>query len=162
MASVAGANVLKGEGRPLSLGPNLNVCYVIVSGKALSYKLHSLLQFCDGIDNIATLTLVRAVSAFGTLSVKDKSLGVEALIRIKVVIISSLRAHHTELYLSLCWTSGRDPPSCLVRGFRLTANMRGQCDCYSKIYAHCHRQIRKSSANHRHERAPYRNQLPAG
>lgn len=144
------------------MGPNLNVCYVIVSGKALSYRMHSLLQLCDVIDSMATLTPVRAVSAFVTLSVRGKSLGVEALIRIKVMIVSRLGAHHTKLYLSLFWTTGGDQPSCLVRGFRSTANMRGQCDCYPKIYAHCHRQIRKSSPNHRHERAPYRNQLPAG
>lgn len=45
-----------------------------------------LLQFCDIIDSIATLTTDE--SAFGPLPVGDKSLGVEALVRIKVVILS--------------------------------------------------------------------------
>jgi hypothetical protein len=63
---------------------------VTASGKAFSYRMHYLLRFCDVIDNIATLTTFTAVSAFGTFSVKDKSLGVEALVRIKVVIISGL------------------------------------------------------------------------
>ena len=48
--------------------------------KAFSYRMHYSLQFCNVIDNIATLTTVTAVSVFGTLSVMDKSLGVEALV----------------------------------------------------------------------------------
>src|SRR6266700_2269162 len=94
--------------------------------------MHYLLWFCHVIDSIATLTTVTAVSVFGALSVRDKSLGVEALVRIKVVIISRLRAHRTKLYLSLCWTSGGDSSSRLLREFPSTANMRGQCDYYSK------------------------------
>ena len=123
--------------------------------------MHYLLRFCDVVDSIATLTIVTAVSVFGTLSVKDKSLGVKALVRNKVVIISRLRAHHTKLCLSLCWTSGGDPTLPLARGFRSTANMRGQCDRYSKVHSHCHGQVRQSPPNRRHERPSYGSRLPA-
>jgi hypothetical protein len=51
--------------------------------KTFSYRMHYLLQFCDVIDSMATLATVTAVSVSGTLSVGDKSLGVEALVRIK-------------------------------------------------------------------------------
>src|SRR6266852_2895833 len=113
-------------------------------------------------DSIATLTTFTVVSLFGTPSVTGRVTScVKALVRIKDMITSWLRAHRTELYLSLCWTSGRDPPSRLVREIRSTANMRGQCDCYSKANLHCHGQVRQSSPNHRHERAPYCNQLLA-
>jgi hypothetical protein len=89
--------------------------------------MHDLLQFCDVIDSIATLTPVTgpAASVFGTLLVRDKSLGVEAPVRTEVAIISRLRAHRTKLYLFLCWTFGGVSSSRLVREFRSTANMRG-------------------------------------
>ena len=48
---------------------------VKVSGKIIPYRLHYLLQFCDVIDSIATLTT--GVSVFGPPSVGDKSLGME-------------------------------------------------------------------------------------
>src|SRR6267154_3242586 len=121
--------------------------------KGISYRMQYLLRFCGVIDSIATLTVVTGVSVFGTLSVRNRSLGVEALVRIKVVIISRLRAHRTKLYLFLCWTSGGDPSSRLVRGFRSTTNMRGQCDCYSEVHSHCHGQVRQLPPNHRRERA---------
>jgi hypothetical protein len=48
---------------------------VKVSGKIIPYRLHYLLQFCDVIDSIATLTT--GVSVFGPPSVGDKSSGME-------------------------------------------------------------------------------------
>ena len=57
--------------------------WVIVSGEAFSYRMHYLLKFCDVIGSIATLTAVTVVLVSGTLSVRDKSLGVEALVRTK-------------------------------------------------------------------------------
>jgi hypothetical protein len=83
--------------------------------------MHSLPQFWDFIDSIATLTT--DVSVFGPLSVAD-TLGVEAPLRNKVVIQSKLGAHHTELCVSPCWTSAGDPSLRLVRGFPVTADMR--------------------------------------
>jgi hypothetical protein len=39
----------------------------------------------------------------------------DALVSIKIVILSGLEAHHTKSYVSLYWTSGKDPSSRLVR-----------------------------------------------
>jgi hypothetical protein len=93
-----------------------------MSDKTIPYRLRYLLQFCNVIDSIATLTI--DVSVLGPLSVEDKSLGVETSVRIKVMILSRLEAHPTKLYLFLCWTSGGDPSSRLVQGFLVTAKMR--------------------------------------
>jgi hypothetical protein len=106
-----------------------------------------LLQFSNlnVIDNIATLTT--DVSVFKLLSVGDKSLGVEAPVSIKVVNPSRLGAHHTKLHVSLCLTSGGDPPSRLVRGFLVTANMNEQCDATS-IQESTHSVMTKSVNRH--------------
>ena len=45
------------------------------------------------------------------------------LVRIKLVILSKLKAYHMETYVYLCWTYGRDPSSCLVGGCPVTTNM---------------------------------------
>lgn len=89
---------------------------VTESGETTPYRRDCPLEFkvCNFTDTIATLTT--CVSAFGPLSFEGKSLGVEGPVRIQVVILLSLRAHHTRLYLSLRWTSGGDPSSPLVRG----------------------------------------------
>ena len=86
--------------------------------------MRCLLQFCNVIDNIATLTT--DVSVFKLLSVGDKSFVVEAPVSIEVVNPSRLGAHHTKPHVSLCRTSGGDPSSRLVRGFPVTANMKKQ------------------------------------
>ena len=86
--------------------------------RVFSYGMIYLPQLCDDVDSIATLTTVTAVSVSGTLSVRDKSSGVKALVRINAVIVSRLRTHHTEIYLSVCWTSGGDLSSRPVQEFR--------------------------------------------
>jgi hypothetical protein len=55
------------------------------SGKSIPYGIHYLLQFCNSVDSIATLTT--DVSVFEPLSVVGKSSGVEAPVRINVVIL---------------------------------------------------------------------------
>lgn len=64
-------------------------------------------KFGNVIETIATLTT--DVSAVGPLSAGNKSLGVEAPVSVKIVILLWLRAHHTKLYLSLCYASVGDP-----------------------------------------------------
>jgi hypothetical protein len=55
---------------------------VTVSGKIITYRFHYLLLFCHVVDSVATLTT--DVSVFGLPSVGDKSLGMEAAVRIKI------------------------------------------------------------------------------
>ena len=43
-------------------------------------------------------------------------------VRIKLVILSKLRAYHTKTYVYLCWTFGRGPSLRLVEGCPATAN----------------------------------------
>ena len=70
------------------MGPN--VCHkhrLRKSHNTIPYGMHSLPQFWDFIDSIATLTT--DVSVFGPLSVAD-TLGVEAPLRKKVVVLSKV------------------------------------------------------------------------
>ena len=116
-------------------------------------------RFCNFIDTIAILTT--DASVFGPLSVGDKSLGVETLVKNKDMALSKSGAYHTKLYRSLCWTFGGDPSSRLVRGFPVTTKMRGKCDYYSKVHSQCHGQVRQLLPSHRRERGSYHNQMLA-
>ena len=84
--------------------------------------MHNLPKFWDFIDSIAILTT--EVPVFGPLSVTD-TLSVEASLRKSRNSKSTLGAHHMGLGVSPCWTSAGDPSSHLVRGFLVTADMRG-------------------------------------
>ncbi len=52
-----------------------------------------------------------------------------APVRVKVMILSMLGAHHTKPHVYLYWTSGGDPSSRLVRGRLVTAPTWEQYDC---------------------------------
>ena len=109
------------------------------SDKSIPYRLHYIPRFCNFIDTIATLTT--DVLVLGPLSVRDTSLGAEVLVRTKDVFLSGFGAHRRKLYLSLCWTSGGDPSSRLVREFPVTTNMR---DFATIIQKSTHRVVAKS------------------
>ena len=60
--------------------------------------MHYILKFCDFFNIMATLTTIKALLAFGFWNPigqggRDKTLSVEALVRIKVVFISMLGMH---------------------------------------------------------------------
>ena len=103
--------------------------------------MHNLPQFWNAIESMATFTTV--ISVFGPLRllVGDKSFWMDAVVRVKMVILSGLEAHQTKLYVSQCWTSGGDSSSRLVQGFPVTANIK---DYVTTIQEITHTSIAKS------------------
>ena len=122
---------------------------VKVSGKIIPYRLHYLLQFCDVIDNIATLTT--GVSVFGPPSVGDKSLGMENRHenqgRDSIKVGSS---PHEALCISILDLRSR---SITTSGSRVSSdcNYESTTLLLSKVHSQRHDQVRQSSPNHRHE-----------
>jgi len=84
--------------------------------------MHNLLQSWNVIETIATLTI--DILVLGPLI----PLGEESFrgfpVNTKVVGLSRLEAHHTKLYVSLCWTSGEDPSSRQVEVIPVPANIK--------------------------------------
>jgi hypothetical protein len=64
--------------------------------------MHNLLQFWNVTESMATFTLVIVVFGPLKLLVGCESFWVNALVSIKLLILSRLEAHHTKLYVSLC------------------------------------------------------------
>ena len=126
------------------------------------HRMRNLLQFWN--ESVATFTLDASVFGPPRLSFQNKSSlgkyarGYQSCYSIQV------EAHQTQIYVSLCWTSGGDLPSCPIRGLPITANIKITMRSLSKgrrVHSRYRLQSHQSSTSHRHEGVSYRNQMLA-